>query len=47
MADSVTRVEEIDERDEVPSIAMMQIYIVVMAVKRAEEMDNGEMKYCR
>lgn len=44
MVDSVTRVEEIDERDELPIIAMMQIYNFGMTMKRAEEMGNGEMK---
>lgn len=44
MVDSVTRVEEIEERDEVPSIAIINIYNVGMTVKRAEGMDKrGKM----
>lgn len=43
MVDSVTRFEEIEERDEVHGIAIMHVYNVVITMKRVEEMDNGEM----
>lgn len=44
MVDSVTRFDEIEEPDDVPSRAIMYMYDVAMTVKKADVMYNGEMK---